>query len=211
MSFNQKNVHITKAGFTKKCLFVFIDAYYEMKANINYDNSWKENKITKTLISYIKENEMAKKWKLDIVREFYLDEYQEENADPDETPRIDMRFSKWQGSSLFEYFIEAKNLCETDWIKEKGTKVSSSYQLNRYIDTGVKHFFTDYYPKSGCLCGYIVQGNTGNIIDKLNIILKKKTLNKLYPSTPINNFKLIFTINQDNFELSNIFFEFKKR
>lgn len=209
MTFNTKNTKIAKAGFEYKCLFVFIDAHRKMKSENNYNISWKENKITKVLIKYVKESELAKKWSMDIVREYYLDNYQEENTDPDKTPRIDIRFSQWNSKTLFEYFIEAKNLCENDWIKEDGKKVSSSYLLNRYINKGVKHFLVDYYPTNGCLCGYILEGNNDTIINKLNDILNKKSFDRLHFAKVINKHSLIYKIRCDNNELINIFLDYK--
>jgi hypothetical protein len=209
MSLNKKNIKIAKAGFEYKCLFIFIDAHRKMKLENNYNISWKENKITKVLAKYVKESELAKKWSLDIVREYYLDDYQEENTDPDETPRIDIRFSQWNGNTIFEYFIEAKNLCEKDWIKESGSKVSSSFQLNRYVNYGVSHFISGYYPLYGCLCGYILEGNNDIIINKLNDILEKKSFNRLQIAKTINGHSMIYKIRHDDKELLNIFFDYK--
>ncbi|HPO61797.1 MAG TPA: hypothetical protein PK762_01800 [Candidatus Kapabacteria bacterium] len=179
---------------------------------MNYNSSWKENIITRNLVKYIKNNNSNKsKYKIDIVREFPLDDYQEEEIDADETPRIDFRFSKWKSENFYEYFIEEKNLCEKDWIKENGSNVSSSKLLNRYINTGIEHFFTNYYPLDGCLCGYIMQGDLENIISKLNFILEKKSYNQLLLNNKsINNYNQIYTIKKDNYSLLNIFFYFNK-
>ena len=181
-----------------------------MKLENNYNSSWKENMITKTLANYVKKNNFAIKWNLDIIREHYLDDYQEENSDPDKAPRIDIRLSQWNNKILFEYFIEAKNLCENDWFKENGSKVSASVQLNRYINKGVKHFLSNYYPSNGCMCGYILNGNTKKTIAKLNNILKKKSTNQLKVYKPINNYDLIYTIKHNKEELINLFFDFEK-
>ena len=209
MSFNAKNIKIAKTGFEYKCLFIFIDAHRKMKSDNNYNTSWEENKITVVLVNYVKESKSAKKWSLDIVREYYLDDYQDKHSDPDKAPRIDIRFSQWNGKTLFEYFIEAKNLCENGWTKEDGSKVSSSYQLNRYVNKGVSHFISGYYPSNGCLCGYILEGNNNMIIDKLNDVLAKKPFDRLQIAKTINDHSMIYKIRYDDNELLNIFFDYK--
>lgn len=209
MSFNPKNAKIAKAGFEYKCLLMLIDAHRKMKSENNYNISWKENKFTKVLVQYVKASELTKKWNMDIVREYYLDDYQDENADPDKTPRIDIRFSNWNSKSLFEYFIEAKNLCGNDWTKEDGSNVSSSYQLNRYVNKGVSHFISGHYPSTGCLCGYILEGNNDMIIKKLNDILERKSLNQLQIAKSINGHSMIYKLRNDDNELLNILFNYK--
>jgi hypothetical protein len=208
MRINPEHVKNAKAGFEYKCLFILIDACYKMKSENNYDISWKENKITRVLTQYIKASKLSTKWRMDIVREYYLDNYQDEYTDPDETPRIDIRFTQWNGEALFEYFIEAKNLCENDWIKESGSKVSSSYLLKRYVSKGVLHFISGYYPPNCCLCGYIMEGNNNTIINKLNDILENKSLNQLQISRAINEHSMIYKIKYDDNELINIFFDY---
>jgi hypothetical protein len=209
MSFNSANIKNAKAGFEYKCLYVIIEAYRQMKAENNYENSWKENKITKVLVNYVKNCEYSKKWNLDIIREYYLDDYQNQDADPDATPRIDMRFTQWNGMLQFDYFIEAKNLCENDWFKPDKSRVSSSRHLNRYINTGIAHFLSGYYPSNGCLCGYILEGDNERIINKLNDILIKKSYNTLKIAKPINNHNLVYNIINNNSVLLNVFLDFK--
>ena len=209
MSLNPQHIHIAKSGFERKCIFVFIDAYHSLILENTLSSSWKENKITKELVKYFKNSSYFSKWGLDIVREYYLDEYYEE-TDPDKTPRIDIKITNNQIQKKFDYFIEAKNLCETDWKKETGTKVSAKNLQQRYIDTGISHFVSGYYPSNGCLCGYILQGNTDNIIHKINEILEKKSLNCLELTNPINNHRLIYNYKRDTEVLINLFFELIK-
>ena len=62
----------------------------------------------------------------------------------------------WQTDNENEdlYHIEAKNLCENNWIKSTGANINSSYQLNRYVDKGISHFISGYYPSNGCVWLY---------------------------------------------------------
>jgi len=207
MSFNTQNISSVRNGFEYKCLFVLIESYHLMKYDMNFDSSWIENKFTKTLVSYIKGCEYSKRWELDVVREFYLDELSVED-DPDKTQRIDLRFANWINSINFEYFVEFKNLSENDWTKSTGVNVHAVPLISRYITTGIRHFASGYYPQNGCLSGYITQGKTENIVNKLNDILTERLFNILEKIEPINNHELIYQIQIQKFHLKNIFFEF---
>lgn len=211
MSFNTKNIEIAKAGFEYKCLFILTDGYRAMKKAGKYSVSWEEEDLTAQLIYYTESSSACKKWKIHVVPEIriYTEEIIYGKKSSKKASRIDMKMLSWQNEHKDIYHIEAKNLCENDWHKKDGSKVSSSYQLNRYVNAGVKHFFSNYYPSNGCLCGYILNGDNDIIIDKLNDILKKKSFNKLQISMPVNKHKLIYKIRYNSNELINIFFDFK--
>lgn len=212
MRLNPKHIHIARQGFQNKCLFVLVEGYNLMKVNGNYQSDWEEEDLTEQLIYYMEESPYSSKWELDIIPEFrlYSKKSSFKNKTAKKTPRIDIRFSKWQNQKKFEYFIESKNLCETDWKKETGTKVSAKKLQNRYVDTGISHFISGYYPSNGCLCGYILQGNTKNIIQKINEILDKKSLNSLKLDNSINNHSLIYSYKTGTEILINLFFELIK-
>jgi hypothetical protein len=212
MSFNKKNAQIAKAGFQYKCLFILTEAYRVMKENGNYSVSWEEENLTAQLIYYTENCLYCIKWKIHVIQErrIYTEEIIFGEKSSKRASRIDMQMLSWQNENKDVFHIEAKNLCENDWVKKGGTTVSSSYQLNRYVNTGVKHFFSNHYPSNSCLCGYILQGDTEDVIEKINAILKKKSLNELQVSTPINKHNQIYTIKHDNFELFNIFLDFKR-
>ncbi len=211
MSFNIKNIKIAKAGFQYKCLFILTEGYKEMRKAGNYSASWEEEDLTAQLIFYTENSLACKKWRIHVEPEIriYTKEIIFGKKSSKKASRIDMKMLSWQNEYKDIYHIEAKNLCENDWTKEDGSKVSSSYQLNRYVNKGVKHFFSNHYPVNGCLCGYILNGNNENIIDKLNKILEKKSYNKLQIYKPINKHNLIYTIKKGNNELLNIFLDFK--
>jgi len=211
MALNPKYAQIAQIGFQNKCLIVLIDSYRVMKQENNYSVSWKENALTKLLLSIMKKHDICSEWQLEIFREYILDDYYED-MDADETPRIDIRFSRWQNQQHFEYFIEAKNLCETDWTKEQsqgGGTVSSSYQLNRFVNEGISHFISGYYPSNGCMCGYLLQGNPKAIITKLDAVLSKKSLPTLKPKEPFAEHNLLYEFIYQNHTLINIFLDFQ--
>jgi len=211
MSLNSRNVKIAKAGFEYKCLFVLIDGFRLMKAANKYSIDWEEEQISAQLISFIKISPHRKKWKIHVEPEvrIYTDQIINGNKLPKEAPKIDLKMLSWKTEIENNYHIEAKNLCENDWTKNTGTKVSSSYQLNRYINSGVSHFFSGYYPLNGCVCGYILNGDWEEVISKLNTILEKKSLNHLQVSNIINGYTMIYKIIYNDRKLINIFFDYQ--
>jgi hypothetical protein len=213
MSLNSKNVRIAKEGFEYKCLFILIEGFQLMKAAKRYSIDWEEEQITAQLIHHIKHSPSRNKWRIHVEPEIRIYTEQIINGEklPKEAAKIDLKMLSWQTKSEKEdlYHIEAKNLCENDWTKSSGAVVSSSYQLNRYINTGISNFFSGYYPSNGCVCGYIFNGNNDNIINKLNIILQNKGLNRLQLSKSINRHSLIYKIVYNNYELINVFFDYQ--
>lgn len=90
---------------------------------------------------------------------------------PDTSPRIDIRFMNWETSDKFEYYIEAKNLYETNLQKTGRTSPVDATKYNkRYIETGIQNFVNGKYPR-GCLVGYVLVGEPDNVANNINTIL----------------------------------------
>lgn len=211
MSFNQKNILTIKSGFKYKCIIILIDGYRLMKAAKTYSLNWEEEQFTALLIEFIKQCPNRNKWKIHIDPENRLYDNKIISGEklPKEAARIDMKMFSWQQTTEDTFYVEAKNLCEKDWIKPDDSKVSAPYLLNRYINTGISHFFSGYYPSNSCLCGYILSGENKRVIGKLNEILIKKFYNTLMIMDPVNNHDLVYKIFNNNLEIINIFFDFK--
>ena len=213
MNFNKRFKHDAKQSLENKCLFVLIDGYRIMKNKGNYQRDWEEEDITEQLIYFMNQSNYAIKWKIDISAEkrLYTHKTAFQNKTAKKTPRIDMRLMSWQSTTKEEYLVEAKNLSETNWNKNDGSKVNASYQLNRFINSGIEHFLSNYYPPNSCLCGYILQGSTENIIEKLNKILEKKSLQRLKLADSVFDHKLIYRFSNPNLFLKNIFLELNEQ
>lgn len=211
MSFNSKNKKIAKAGFEYKCIFILVDGYRLMKAANQYSLDWEEEQFTAQLINFIKSCPSSKNWKVHVNHEIrnYTEEIISGEKLPKQASRIDMQMLSWQSENEEVYYIEAKNLCENNWTKSTGSEVSSSYQLNRYVNTGISHFISGHYPKNGGVCGYILKGNSDRIAQKLNVVLKKKSMSHLQISTPINDHSEIYHIKFNSNKLLNVFFDFQ--
>ncbi len=201
-----------KLGFQYKCLFVIIDGYTAMKNANKYSIDLEEEDLTAQLIYYSEKSPVCNKWKIHIfpekrlyTKEIILGEKKAKTA-----TRIDMIMTAWLNDKKDIFHIESKNLCENDWVKGNGANVESSYQLNRYVNKGVKHIFSNHYPTNSCMCGYILNGSNEEIINKIDKILDKKSINKLKISKPINNHNLIYTIEYNANNLVNLFLDLKK-
>ena len=56
-----------------------------------------------------------------LERESYIDidETYDGLQDADKSPRIDIKYSVWNSNIEIEYYMEAKNLAENNWIKNQ--------------------------------------------------------------------------------------------
>ncbi len=167
---------------------VLIEAYRKIIELNQYDLNWEEEQINQELVVFMKKSELRIDYHLTIgVERKLFNENKPPIADnnPKKLPRIDINIVSWsfQKDTELEYFFEAKNLYENDYNK----KVASSY-INRYIDTGIENFrISRYY--NGSLVGYVLDGETSKIVEKLNIQLTKDRKNKNKAANHLSSFE----------------------
>lgn len=170
-----KNIVLTvRAQFEEKCVQLLFESHKDLLKKGNDLKEESENAITVQLIGLMKNNPLSYDYKIDIVREYYLDSKSayEGIASPDQSPRIDIRLMTWTGPVQFEFFFEAKNLYENDFVKSGNiSSLDSKQYQKRYIDTGIQNFIYGRYP-FGSLVGYILEGDVGKIADKINDLLQ---------------------------------------
>jgi hypothetical protein len=178
MMMNKVNARYYKSAsknFEILCISLLVDAYRSAIIDKRYNVDWKENSFTKYIVSFIHTNPVTAKNKLfvKLQPEPENDNFPIEGMedDPDKQPRIDIWLGSW---SIFrnEYYIEAKNICNNDWTKSNGSKVSASKLKRRYIKTGIDNFTSKRYP-NGCLAGYVINSNTFDCVNGINKLLKK--------------------------------------
>lgn len=207
-----------KKGFEKKCLTTLIDGYKLMKEAGAYSLSWDEESLTAHLIDHMKHSSFSSKWKLDITPEYpiYTQQVVDGIQKAKKAPVIDVRIMNWSRRDKLEYFIEAKNLAENDWIKADGSKVNASHLRARYIETGIDNFINERYPY-GCLAGYVLEGNIDIVIKGIAKLLMSKGRNRaqevLNKSTTVHNHPYCYlsehqTGNGKNILLNHIFLKF---
>ncbi|MDR0733312.1 MAG: hypothetical protein LBF08_04535 [Dysgonamonadaceae bacterium] len=174
---NKTIVNSFNDEFEWRCMSLLIESCVCAKFNYNINIDCEEEYISAVLLDYIDKCPQAAEWQIDIAPEYriYKDEILKRKKSAKSAPRIDFRFSRWTESAKLSYFVEAKNLIETDTPKEekKGKKgntitISADNLHKRYIRTGIDNYLSEKYPANGCLVGYILQGKTENIINRLN-------------------------------------------
>jgi hypothetical protein len=165
-SFNPEYINSTLQVLERRCLTLLSEGYCITKSNGNISIDWEEEDISKELLLCLSTNKKRLEWQIDIVPEYRI--YKNDSISAKSSSRIDFRFSGWTACQ-WEYFAEAKNLIEVDSYKVgRKTKISASKLHKRYIETGIGHYVSGKYPSNGCLIGYILQGETENIISCLN-------------------------------------------
>lgn len=189
-----------RSAFKGMCLHALIEAYKNAFAVNSVDKDWEEDNITIHLIDKMEALDFVKDRQITVVPQYpiYDEEMINEGKNVKKAPIIDMKLSKWFKKDNIKFTIEAKNLCQTNWTKSKGTTVRASYYKNRYINTGIEHFVSGYYP-FGCLVGYVLQGNTVEIIEDINQIIIKKSVSPRIGTIKnprlINNHPFCYTSN----------------
>jgi len=148
----------------------------------NY-SEWEEEKINAVLLKKMKTLHLTKLNQITVQREHYLDDEDILKGDKPakSADRIDFIFSTWFMQDEITYFGEAKNVSCNDWTKKSGAKVNANYYLNRYIATGIQAVADGKYNKIlSFIIGYVVNGTPTDVVDKLNIKLKKDKLSSKY-------------------------------
>lgn len=167
-------VNSFKQGFEWECINLLIDAYTYVNSSNNINIDCEEEYISAVLFDYIDHCQRAINWKIDITPEYrlYKDDVLKKVKSAKTAPRIDFRLCGWGNNSKLTYFVEAKNLIEVDSYKSnRKSKIPANKLHIRYIETGIDNYLSEQYPSNGCLVGYILQGETENIVSMLNTCL----------------------------------------
>ena len=146
-----------------------------LKSQKTIDADWEEENITANIFVLIHGSQKSIDYDIHPECEypFYNQDILDNKKKAKSAPRIDLVFQyNWQ-RQRFSFYVEAKNLIETDVLKTgRKRKTRASSVLNRYIDTGIDHYVKGYYPL-GCILGYVLVGSTSGIIEGINTILVK--------------------------------------
>ena len=148
-----------------------------MVSDRQYDVNWKEDKLTAHLVDKIGQTGFLRSNQISVNHQppIYSEGVIYGDDDPLESPKVDFKFTKWYRKDETDFYAEAKNLSQDDWVKTDGSKVSSSKYRGRYIDTGIENLVSERYPE-GCLVGYIVQGTEAQVISAINKLIQTRSL-----------------------------------
>ncbi len=182
------NIHEKfKKAFEFKCFNLIIDAYQVTINEKIIQLDWNENDISQELCEKLDCNPKRLKWSISATREFHLSTTtNKKKGFADKLPRVDLRMSSITSKLEFKYFFEAKRLKEND----SGLKRS-------YIDDGMDRFTSKKYP-SGCMLGFLLQGNVNKTVKGINKLLIKDKRNTQTLNSKKND------LHKDYFESSHI-------
>lgn len=174
---NGSVIRSVQASFEYNCLSLFGEAYAYVKDKAGITIDWDEENISANFYTYIDKNEKAIELNINISDEcrLYYDEILTGEVTAKKAPRIDFRLTtNWlEAKKRLEYFVEAKNLIETDSFKTgRISKIIAKEKHERYIHTGIDHFVSGKYPQKGCIVGYVLQGDPNGIVTKINECLE---------------------------------------
>lgn len=165
-----------QTAFINHCAEAIQIGYDIMYSEKRYETDWEEDNLTICLVQTIKQAQFLGQYRISVNYQppIYDEAMAFEGANPLRAPRVDFKFSKFFGPMERDYYAEAKNLSETDWVKPKaGTTVYASHYRARYIDTGITNYLSGRYPE-GCLVGYIVNGTVANVVAGLNTLIDSR-------------------------------------
>jgi hypothetical protein len=155
-----------KNAFEFKCFSLVIEAYQVSIKEKIIQLDWNENDISQELCEKLDCNPKRLQWSISATREFHLSTTtNKKKGFADKLPRVDLRMSSITSKLEFKYFFEAKRLKEND----SGLKRS-------YIDDGMDRFTSKKYP-SGCMLGFLLQGNVNKTVKGINKLLIKDKRN----------------------------------
>ena len=173
---NSKTRERIIGAFKYHCLEAIQKGYELMIFEKRYQTEWEEDNLTICLVETIKRTDFLGLYQISVNYQppIYDEAMAFEGANSLRAPRVDFKFSKFFGPVEYDYYAEAKNLSESDWIKpSSASKVSASHYRARYIDTGIENFLSGRYPE-GFLVAYIVNGLEENIIAGLNGLINSR-------------------------------------
>lgn len=155
-----------RSAFEHKCFSLTVEAYKSSLKERTIQLNWNENDISQELYEKLDANPKRLQFNITASREFHLSNTtNKEKGFADKLPRVDLRMSSIISKIEFKYFFEAKRLKEND----SGLKRS-------YIDDGMDRFTSKKYP-SGCMLGYLLQGDVNKTVKGINKLLVRDKRN----------------------------------
>ena len=164
-----------KQSFEQQCISLLKWACERLKAEKNVDGDWGEENISANIYTYIKDSEVAINADIFVESEhsFYSQDILDNKKISKSAPRIDLVFQNNWSRKRSYYYVEAKNVVVCDYTKTGRSRPTKASKVQkRYIETGMDHFLSAYYPK-GCLLGYVLNGKINEVVNGINTMLIK--------------------------------------
>lgn len=191
---NNQIIAKVRGVFERNCIVLVGRAYDNLRASGVVNHDMDENTVSENLRKLMFRDTFSSLNGIMVAREQPIDDGTLLSAtqSADSQPRIDFQFqkswSKLQHTSVF--FMEAKNLYANDFIKTCNSSVTSAnFYHKRYVEKGMLHILTEYYPSGTFLLGYVLEGTVMDAVVGVNsqvtsILSSKEVLTLKQPLYP---------------------------
>ncbi len=161
-------------SFENECFEILVYGYNELLNDNDFSIDWHETDISSQFVLCMRALSISSKYKIDISSEYPINSKILSKGQAKKNPRIDIRMMNWSKKDKKSFYIEAKNVCQNNWIKSTGTKVNALAQTKAYVDEGVKRYVDEKYPY-GCMIAYVLNGKPDNITKNINSYINSDT------------------------------------
>lgn len=166
-----------------------------------------ETRITAGLYDHIEAIINSETLPFEIVPEYpeYLYDIKKGGKNPKKAKRFDLLIVTWNtDNTKIKFGVEAKLLIETNTSTKNAT-----FLTNEYVgDTGMGKFIKGIYGYDGFMLGYILNGETDQIIGRINLKITSTYSDKEQIGKSQRYYLSNYTLKGKNKELYHIFFDF---
>jgi len=203
--------------FRANCLILIGEAYKWLRDTKCITVDWNEETISANVFAHIDESDKAISWNINVSDEcrLYHQAILNNKKSAKSASRIDLKLStNWMDATKrVTYFVEAKNLIENNCTKQgRKSSISATKVQTRYISTGIDQFISGEYPTNGCMLGYVLDGTTDRVVEKLNnILLNLNRGNEILKKTDLDIphiTEAFASVHLDNYILYHYFLDF---
>lgn len=173
---NNQIIAKIQGAFVKNCVVLIGHAYDNLRASGVVNHDMNENTVSENLRRLMFCDHYSYEKRIMVVREQPTDNgcLLTSNQSANSLPRIDFQFQKswstWNKKQKpLVLFMEAKCLYANDFKKTgNSSNTSANTYYKRYVETGIMHLLTGYYPINTCLLGYVLEGAVTDAISGIN-------------------------------------------
>lgn len=167
--------HAFVESFQHNCITLVCQAHDVLCGLHAISKDMDEETISTCIASVIDNSQQAIDWMIHVCTEHRLagEGYMQNPTSSKSLQRIDFRYEMdvWDknDSTRLRYYMEAKNLYQVDFKKPSNNSVTpAKAYFKRYVETGIDHIVTGYYPSNTLLLGYVLVGDIYPVVDGIN-------------------------------------------
>lgn len=213
---NNQIIAKVQGAFVKNCIVLIGRAYNNLRASGVVNHDMDENTVSENLRRLMSRDQFSSSNRIIVAREQSIDNgcLLTSNQSADSLPRIDFQFQmSWcKNQHPIDYFMEAKNLYANDFKKTNNNrKTSAKKYQKRYVETGIMHLLTGYYPSNTCLMGYVLEGAVTDVVMGVNAQISSilSPTEILTPAAPLHStLSFYVSTHNQNRNISHLMLQF---